>query len=302
MKKITLLLVALTTGAAVFSQTEIVNRPDNNVNSIIAVQGNDGTGVFIGDQFTLTADTPIGALQIIGNSSNIADISPLLTGMNMFIYEDAGGVPAGDPTLPGTGVVELADIPLDNINVDVDGAGGANFTINSITEANGGTPVTLTAGSYWMVAFPSVASGPVDAGRWNWALSDATADSLPVLIDPADLFGAGATSWSVVETLIGQAAASFAWVLFDDEALSVSDSVIEGLSISPNPTNGIVNINLPSNLAIDAVNVYDIAGREVMNFNTDVRAIDLTNLSTGVYIAQLTTIEGSTQTVRIVKQ
>lgn len=302
MTKITIFLLALVTSVATFSQSEIINRPVNNVNSIITTQGNDGTGVYIGDHFTLTADTSIGALQIFGTNSNLELISPLLTGMNVFIYEDAGGVPAGDPTLPGTGVLELADIPLDNVNVNEDGQGRSDFTINSITAANGGTPVTLTAGSYWMVAYPSVSTSPIDTGRWNWYLSDFTADNLPVLIDPADLFGAGATSWAIIETLTGAAAASMAWILFDDEVLSVDDSVIEGLTVSPNPTDGIVNINLPSNQTIDAIYVYDIIGREVMYFNTAVVSMDLSNLSTGVYIAQFTTTEGATQTVRVVKQ
>lgn len=302
MKKITFLLLALVLSTTVFSQTEVVNRPPNGVNSIIATQGNDGTGVFIGDQFTLTADTTIGAVQIFGTNSNGGLISDLLTGMNVFIYADAGGVPAGDPTLPGTGVLELSDIPLGNVNVNEDGAGGSDFTINSITEANGGTPVVLTAGSYWMVAYPSVASAPADTGRWNWSLSDSTADSLPVLIDPFDLFGAGATNWAVIENLIGAQASSMAWILFDDEALSTSDSVIEGLSVSPNPTNGVVNINLPSNRILDNVSVYDIAGREVLNINTDVNSIDLGNMSNGVYIARLTTTDGVSQAVRLVKQ
>lgn len=304
MKKITLLFLALGLSTCLFAQNVIIDRPANGVNSIIATQGNDGTGVFIGDFFELASDTEIGGLQIFGTNSNAGLISPFLTGMNIFIYADAGGVPAGDPTLAGTGVLELSDIPLANINVNEDGAGGSDFTINSITEANGGSPVVLTAGSYWMVAYPSVSSAPTDGagGRWNWSLSDATSASLPVLIDPFDLFGAGATNWAVIENLIGAAASGMAWTLFDDEVLSVNDSTIEGLSIFPNPTNGIANINLPANKALENVSVYDITGRQVININANVSSIDLNNFSTGVYIAQLTTTDGSNQAVRIVKQ
>jgi len=304
MKKITFIVTALLMSTFLFAQNVVLERPADGGNSLIAVQGNDGTGVFVGDSFTLAADTNIGAVQIFGTNSNAGFISPFLTGLNVFIYADAGGVPAGDPTLPGTGVLELADIDLANVNVNEDGVGASDFTVNNIAEANGGTPVVLAAGTYWMVAYPSVDSPPADAtaGRWNWTLSTAVAPSLAQLIDPFDLFGAGATNWTSIEALIGAPAASLAWTLFDDTALAVNDNGIEDLSLSPNPTNGVVNITLPGNRTLSNVSVYDVTGREVISINDDINSLDLGNFSTGIYIARLTTTDGATQAVRIVKQ
>lgn len=300
MKKITILFAALIMGSALMAQTAVIERPDNGVNSIIATQGTDA-GVYIGDQFELTGDTTIGAFQIFGTNSSGADLGTLLTGLNVFIYEDVGGLPAGDPTLPNTGIVELADIDLANVIVSENGAGITNFTTN-MTDANGGTEITLGAGTYWLVSFPSVSTGAGGAGRWNWALSDATPAIEPVLIDPADLFGAGLTAWTNIAGVIGAPASGMAWTLFDDAVLSVSDSTIDGLSLFPNPTNGIVNINLPASQVLENVSVFDLTGRQVMDINTDVNAVDFTSFSTGVYIARLTTTDGSIQAVRIVKQ
>lgn len=301
MRKTTLLLLALGLSTLLTSQNVVIERlPAASGTGLIATDGADGTGVYLSDQFELTAETNIGAVQIFGFASGGFDLTDVLTGMSVFIYEDVNGLPAGDPTLAGTGVLELDNIDLANVTVE---GGGTSFLMN-IAAANGGTEVSLGPGTYWLTAHPNTAGAPLDEpGRWNWFLSDDTSPVVePVLIDPANLFGGGFTSWNNIAGLIAAPAASLNWILFDDAVLSVSDSTIEGLSLFPNPTNGIVNINLPANQILENVSVFDLTGRQVMDINTDVNAVDFTSFSTGVYIARLTTTDGSIQAVRIVKQ
>ncbi len=301
MKKITFLIAALLIGAtSMVAQNVVIDRPDNLTNSIIATQGNDGTGVYCADQFELTGDTAIGAIQIFGTNSGGTDLGAVLLGLNIFIYADESGLPAGDPTLPGTGIVELADIDLANVIVNEDGAGNSNFTVN-VTSANGGTEITLPAGTYWLAAFPSVDNAPAGTpGRWNWGLSDALPAVEPVLIDPFDLFGAGILTWSNIAGLIGDTATGMAWTLFDGEILSVGDNTIEGLRVGPNPTSDILNITTNGSVRVSEVSLYDITGKLIMT-QEEGGILDISRMNTGVYFAEISADNGSTQTVKVIK-
>ena len=203
----TMLLISIVT----FSQ--VIDRPTDGVNSIISVNGTDGNQVFIGDTFTLTADTDLGELDIFGTNSN-AVLAPNLSGFSVYIYADAASLPSGDPTMAATGVVEMPLVDMTNITVladDAPGAGSSDYTLDLVT-ANGGTVITLPAGDYWLVV-SAVTNDSLGLGRWNWSTSAVVATVEPVLIDPADLFGVGATSWTNVSGLIGATMSSAAWQL-----------------------------------------------------------------------------------------
>lgn len=61
--------------------------------------------------------------------------------------------------------------------------------------------------------------------------------------------------------------------------------------IYPNPTNGMVNININNYIGELQINVYDLNGRQVYNQNVtnfnNTNAIDLESLSTGIYVLKL---------------
>jgi hypothetical protein len=61
--------------------------------------------------------------------------------------------------------------------------------------------------------------------------------------------------------------------------------------IYPNPTHGLVNININNYIGDLKINVYDLNGRQVYNKNitnfNNTNAIDLGSLSTGVYVLKL---------------
>jgi len=298
MKKITLLFALVLMTSIGFSQTVIIDRPDNGVNSIIATLGNDGTAVYCADQFVLATDVTLGTLEVFGFNSNNGNLGALLLGMNIYIYDDVAGLPGGDPGVGG-GVVELSNIAAANFTHTEDGAGDSNFLLN-ITDANGGTQITLPAGLYWMVAFPSVDSPPAGAGRWNWALSDATPAVEPVLIDPADLFGLGATAWTNIAGLIGATATGMAWVLVDEPLLGVNDNIAELASVFPNPANDVLNVSIPSNVEVRDAQLFDILGKD-----TGVRLVDgqmnTSTIARGVYMLNVRTSAG-TLTQKIIKQ
>lgn len=82
--------------------------------------------------------------------------------------------------------------------------------------------------------------------------------------------------------------------------LSIEENVLSGLKIYPNPTTGIVNIDL-GNANLDnksIVKLYDIQGRNISTkeMNSSVDNINISNLSDGVYL--ITIENGSSKTTK----
>lgn len=300
MKKITLLASALLMTAATFGQNVLVDRIADNTTGLISTKGDDGTGVYCADYFSLTSDVALGDLTVYGLNSNFGLIEPFTTGFNVYIYEISGAIPGGNPEVAGSGVLELGDIDPSLYTLTEDGAGSSEFKIN-ITDANGGNQVVLPAGVYWVSVFPSVDGGPADDGRWNWFGSlSSFPNEEPVLIDPSDLFGAGAQNWTNISGLIGESFPSFAWNLTDEPAASIGDNLAEMIAVYPNPTTDVLNLNIPSNIEVTNVAMYDVLGKNVGAVYSN-GTINTSSFAQGVYTLKVETTSG-TLTQKVVKQ
>lgn len=84
----------------------------------------------------------------------------------------------------------------------------------------------------------------------------------------------------------------------DFETLSISNNTAleADITIYPNPTHGIVNIN--SNHTIDIVEVYSILGHKVATFNNS-SLLDVSPLKSGVYLLKII-VQGKIRTKKIV--
>ncbi|WP_298237217.1 T9SS type A sorting domain-containing protein [uncultured Algibacter sp.] len=83
--------------------------------------------------------------------------------------------------------------------------------------------------------------------------------------------------------------------------LSNKNNLIEGFSFGPNPTRG--SINFKANVVLDKISFYNVLGKEVMTkrVNTKEVSMNLSNLSSGIYLAKVQS--GSiTQTLKIIKK
>ncbi len=85
------------------------------------------------------------------------------------------------------------------------------------------------------------------------------------------------------------------WKL-EENSLSVKKESInefEIISIYPNPTSSILNINI-ENQQIQSVKVFSLFGKEIVNFkfNSEQKKINISSLSSGVYILQIKTLKG----------
>jgi hypothetical protein len=75
--------------------------------------------------------------------------------------------------------------------------------------------------------------------------------------------------------------------------------VKDKLELWPNPSASIVNLNTEKK--ISSISLYDINGRVILSFIGDHRMIDLSALSTGIYIVEVVSNDLKQLTARFVK-
>ena len=88
-----------------------------------------------------------------------------------------------------------------------------------------------------------------------------------------------------------------------DSALSLEDEQLaKAIKLYPNPTNGIINLNLSSNNSLKKIDVFSMLGKKVMSINSITqKSIDISNLPSGMYMLNFITEKGKV-TKRIVKK
>ena len=296
MKKITM-IAALFVGALSFAQTPVIDRAPDATSGLISTLGDD-FGVYSADYFALENETTLGELTFYGFGTGNLPIGANVDTFNVFIFgHDGAGKPAGSPIDSGAAFLALTDIDAEDFILFEEG--NSIFTVD-VTQANGGSSVTLPAGEYWISAYPTVFGGAAEAGRWNWQGSTTEVPFESMLIDPDDAFGAGATDWFLISTLIEDEFSSFAWTMTEGAVVSVGDNLAEQVSVFPNPTTDILNIAVPASVEVNRVSMFDVLGKNV-NVSYSNGVINTSSLSKGVYILNIETNSGNL-TQKIVKQ
>ena len=75
----------------------------------------------------------------------------------------------------------------------------------------------------------------------------------------------------------------------------------EKISVYPNPSNGIFNIENEGSTIIE---IFDILGNQIttQKANVGTTMVDLNGFTAGIYLAKITTENNQTQTVKLIKQ
>jgi len=81
-------------------------------------------------------------------------------------------------------------------------------------------------------------------------------------------------------------------------SLTVADSQLANISVYPNPSKGILNVNLPANSGNTTLYLNDIQGRRILTKETSNsnEVLNIDNFSDGVYI--LTIQNGNLKTTK----
>jgi len=78
-----------------------------------------------------------------------------------------------------------------------------------------------------------------------------------------------------------------------DQSLSVNDITLDGISVYPNPSEGVVTIENTNNDQ-SVVEVFNVSGRKVLVKDiTSTSTIDLSGNGTGVYVVKVSNENGS---------
>jgi len=91
-------------------------------------------------------------------------------------------------------------------------------------------------------------------------------------------------------------------VITDDCSLGVEDNVLNSqVNIYPNPVENILNIENNSYFTITSIHIYDSLGRLIVSENNPTRQIDVSNLTSGLFLVKMETDRGII-TKKIIKE
>lgn len=263
-----------------------IDRPPDLGQSVISTQGNHEIGVYSADSFSFHGLIYIPLeVTFYGKRTTPSPIANLVTSFNIFFYNDDNGMPNGNPDIPNSGFWELKNINLQYVTIYED-TDAVNFTID-FEAVNGGERIAFPQEMIWMTAFPTVESDVNGPGRWNWSGSSHIAEYIPVLIDPHDVFGTGATDWTPLTDLGIYDFNTFAWKMTGEhgDPVSVEDHPKKSFLIFPNPTKNVLSIESPLS-SIDKIEVFDICGKQIQ-FDHHSNQIDLSRFSAGIYFISI---------------
>jgi len=171
----------------------------------------DDAAIIYADDFQLTSESEITKIKFFGTSGGNANnfIDNYLTGVDLYIYANSSdGIPSGDPYQTGTGLLEIVNLDPTSEFLEFEFStfsASDIYFIFDIEAYNGGSPLLLPEGSYWVCFFPRteftftapdlnkawLAYGP-DSNITN-TLSNAH------YMDKDMIYGNDATTWTMID-------------------------------------------------------------------------------------------------------
>lgn len=250
-------------------------------------------GTYAADDFQLTEQTKIETITVHG-FQNAGTLASILTGVDLYIYEDASGQPSSGPGTPGTGIFESVNISISNpaLTVTPFDLDGYSFTFD-ITSINGGD-LLLNTGTYWLVVAPRIDRDNIDFSyRWHWySAGSSIVLSEPMLIDPDDVFLQVSSTWTGISNF-GVSFRSLAFTIEGEDNLSTNNQMLSQVSIYPNPAKNYIKIKAPNNMQIEQIKLIDVLGKD-MNVNLQNNGINIAHLAKGIYMMKIKSSVGET--------
>lgn len=304
--------LALGIGYAQISQTSnlVATYQTEDTNAVLWTQAPDGSSGIVSDgnssqgvvysanDFVMPMTARLTKITVPGFCNN-GNLTSILEGVRIYIMEDDFWMPMGtnppsdalykfelDATHPALTVVDNGDTTYEFI-LDLDVL-GENVVLENDTR-------------YWLstVAMVNIADITAGASRWNWYQNLGTNETESHLLDPNDLFGAGATFWTPFSSL-GLTWGEVAFTIEGEEATAgVSDVDKAKLLLYPNPVKDNLKIGI-DNADLESVTITNMGGQVVMTSKTN--NLNLSSLPAGVYVVKATDKKGNVQTTKVVKK
>lgn len=255
-----------------------------------------GSGLYIAEDFELNTQTSIGAIKVYGWSA--FDFQSALRGVNLYLYVDDHGKPDGNPALTNS---EIFKVELDKnengLHISKDQVNNMflyNFTIN--TEESTGSPLSLQAGRYWLVAAPQLDAdifNENESNLWFWSASTSINGYEPQIIDPSE--NIADNEWQNFNEIIdidGQENGiyAFAFTLYD-HPLKMIRHKKSSIEIYPNPVTNYLHIDLPYSLTLQHIQLFNAEGLKIPITIED-NKINVSTLPQGLYFLRIKTAQG----------
>ncbi len=266
----------------------------------------DDAAIWTADDFQLTSASEITKIKIFGAwTSGTLDN---LTGVDLYIYTNSSdNLPSGDPSEAGTGLLEIINLDPTSTFLELEhSTEGFHFIFD--IEAYNGSPLPLQEGIYWVSFFPRIDNFTYADPDWNMAWFAYPPDanitntlSYAQYIDKEMIFGDDSTTWSSLEEAT---VSNLAFTIEGTTTLSVDEFEENSLSIYPNPTNGPLTIDNPSDdgSIVTHYTVFDINGRKMSTGKeTGMFNLNMEALSAGPYFLQLD-LPNRSITTKIIKK
>lgn len=264
--------------------------------------------IYPADDFELTESKNIGSLAVYGLQDINGGIENTILDLSVYIFEDEGGMPSGDP-INGGAIFEAID--LDSSHYDIDlidiSTGGtiAFYAINvDIKAANAGTALSLDAGTYWISVIPKLDldENSFDT-RWSWSSSALNINDVSLsqayAIDPSGSIAPFA-NWAALEPVVPNVY-ELAFTIYEDQTISsTKEQLSHRVQIHPNPATDNILINYPDDITFTNAILSDALGNKIKVNNNKQIAID--HLAQGIYYLQLVQSNGTVITKKIIKQ
>lgn len=248
------------------SDTQSVVINVNASPTVIAVASN--ASICPGDVTYLSGIGAINYAWSTGGTGNIISVSPTSSTTYSLIGTNALGCAA-----TGTVQVVVKQAPT----VSASSANAGNACVGDLVQLN----ATGGASYQW---YSSASSNLYNGGSINVQLSTTT--TFTVIGTAANGCSAKATVVQAVDVCNG---------------ISEAQAALSGVRVYPNPTAGVFTIELKSG-TVNHVEITDMTGRKIMSFvgNTSTEQVDLSELSSGIYYAVISS-ETGTAVVRVIK-
>ena len=88
---------------------------------------------------------------------------------------------------------------------------------------------------------------------------------------------------------------------FDQAPLNVESIKTEDIFIYPNPASDRLYFDMPNNIAVEKIEIYDAIGKRVLSSQVNNNSVDVFNLTSGIYFVKIN-VEGSQITKKIIKK
>lgn len=274
-------------------------QEQTTTSGIVSTVLNNGTFVMVADDFTLGETSDVKKVSFLG-FQNAGTLATLVKGVVMYIYSDDNGKPSG---IPGSASPYVAKIDLSTpstaYTITTPATGYSLFTIDVVAAL--GSAVTLQADTaYWVAFAPKMNLNAYTATtRWNWTVGDVNFFNAK-LIDPADAFGAGATTWTNISGLTADATFDgLAFTIEGDAALKTTElyGTIRDLVVTQDADQLYI---FTKNDKLKNVEIYATDGRKVLSGSSD--KLSIAKLSKGIYIVNVTTNTGKTLSTKFMKK